>query len=133
MSSFSSEVIAPCGMNCGTCLAYLRKKNRCAGCWSKNNKMYHCTVCFIINCPSLAETESKFCYDCRKFPCIRLRRLDKRYVMKYNTSLVDNLKNIQSFGLPAFLENEKKKWKCNTCGNIICVHSGECSVCKTKK
>ncbi len=26
------SLIAPCGMNCGICLAYLRTKNVCPGC-----------------------------------------------------------------------------------------------------
>ena len=27
-----SELIAPCGMNCGICYGYLREKNKCPGC-----------------------------------------------------------------------------------------------------
>lgn len=30
--SFDKSLIAPCGMNCGTCIAYLRDKNKCPGC-----------------------------------------------------------------------------------------------------
>jgi len=32
-SGFSSEIlIAPCGMNCGACIAFMRDKNNCPGC-----------------------------------------------------------------------------------------------------
>ncbi len=37
------QPIAPCGMNCATCLAYLRDKNTCCGCrgdWEHNRKYY---------------------------------------------------------------------------------------------
>ncbi len=30
-------LIAPCGMNCGTCLGYLREKNKCVGCRLKSD------------------------------------------------------------------------------------------------
>lgn len=30
--AFEKHLIAPCGMNCGTCIAYLRDKNKCPGC-----------------------------------------------------------------------------------------------------
>jgi hypothetical protein len=26
------ELVAPCGMNCGICIAYLREKNKCPSC-----------------------------------------------------------------------------------------------------
>ncbi len=32
------SLIAPCGMNCGLCYAYLREKNKCPGCRLFNKK-----------------------------------------------------------------------------------------------
>jgi hypothetical protein len=123
-------LLAPCGMNCGLCLAYLRDKNRCAGCRSESLlKPKSCKQCRIMNCESLAETNSKFCYECPKYPCIRLKQLDKRYRTKYRMSMLDNLKNIQAFGIEHFLNAEEKRWRCPTCGGTICVHRG-CLSCK---
>ena len=34
--SFKKNDNAPCGMNCGICMAYLRKKNKCNGCKAPN-------------------------------------------------------------------------------------------------
>jgi hypothetical protein len=31
-SSNKLHLVAPCGMNCGICRAYLREKNKCPGC-----------------------------------------------------------------------------------------------------
>jgi len=46
-----TEMIAPCGINCGTCLAFLRAKNRCDGCLSASSvKALHCQNCLIKNC-----------------------------------------------------------------------------------
>lgn len=89
-------LIAPCGMNCGICLAYLRTKNRCEGCWGENeHKPKHCVKCVIKNCELLAKTDSKFCYDCEKYPCTRLKQLDKRYRTNYSMSMIENLDSIK--------------------------------------
>lgn len=38
MERINRNLIAPCGMNCGVCIAYLREKNRCQGCWKAEKK-----------------------------------------------------------------------------------------------
>jgi hypothetical protein len=124
------QSIAPCGINCATCLAYLRKKNTCSGCRSDNaSKRKYCTTCGIKNCIFLSVTESKLCYECTKFPCVRIKHIDKRYRTKYNLSLISNLEKIQEIGLGKFLESENEKWRCNNCGGTICVHRGFCLSC----
>jgi len=129
-----TQLIAPCGMNCGIRLAYLRDKNTCPGCWSTNgHKSNSCINCIIKNCDLLEKTESKFCYECAKFPCTRLKQLDKRYRLKYKMSMIDNLHYIEEFGLENFEKKEAIRWKCNTCGGIICVHRGYCLKCNDQK
>ena len=127
------KLIAPCGMNCGICLGYLRDKNKCPGCRSDNNhKLKSRSRCIIKNCELLAKTDSKFCYDCEKYPCTRLKQLDKRYRTKYNMSMIENLEYIRENGLEKFVDKEKKRWACNNCGGTICVHRGFCFYCKGK-
>jgi len=129
-----TQLIAPCGMNCGICLAYLRDKNICHGCWAEDeNKRNSCTKCSIKNCELLQKTDSKFCYECSKFPCARLKQLDKRYRLKYKMSMIENLLYIKKFGLANFEKKEATRWKCDTCGGIICVHRGICLECNPKK
>jgi hypothetical protein len=125
-----NHLIAPCGMNCGICLAYLRDKNTCPGCWEGNkNKPKSCINCIIKNCDFLAKSESKFCYDCEQYPCKRLTQLDKRYRTKYKMSMIENLENIKSLGIDAFIQKEHERWLCNTCGGQMCVHRGNCLKC----
>ncbi len=126
-----ASMIAPCGMNCNICMAHLRTKNVCDGCWS-DNKPYHCTKCAIKHCELLEKTEAKFCYECQKFPCARLKRLDKRYREKYNISLTGNLIYIKINSLDEFIKLENDEWACNNCGKLICVHTGICSGCNQK-
>lgn len=125
-----AELIAPCGMNCSICLGYLRKKNPCPGCRMNNElKPKYSYSCRVINCEILANTESGFCYDCEKYPCTRLKQLDKRYRTRYHMSMLENLAYIRDSGLTNFLKSDNKRWACSNCGGTICVHRGYCIKC----
>ncbi|MGD0710187.1 MAG: DUF3795 domain-containing protein [Bacteroidales bacterium] len=122
-----NSLIAPCGMNCGICMAYLREKNKCPGCrGSDKGKPVTRLRCKIKKCDQL---NSEFCFDCEEFPCKMLKHLDKRYRIKYNMSMIENNINIKGFGVLEFLKAEKIKWTCIKCGGTICVHKGKCSAC----
>ena len=127
-------LIAPCGMNCGICIGHLRNKNKCDGCnFEGGNKPHYCRKCVIKNCEYLTGSSSGFCYDCSKYPCKRLKQLDKRYRTKYAMSMIENLNFIKTSGINAFLANESVRWKCHTCDGYICVHRGFCLKCHPKK
>lgn len=127
-------LIAPCGMNCGICIGHLREKKPCGGCFKKEdkNKPNQCRSCVIVNCELLAKTESDFCYDCEKYPCDRLKKLDKRYRTKYGMSMIENLAYIQNNSLEDFLRNEEIRWTCTECGFGLSVHRDICLNCKTE-
>lgn len=125
------ELIAPCGMNCCICIAFLREKNKCIGCrGSDKNKPVTITQCRIRICSKL---NSKFCYDCKDFPCGKLNHLDKRYRTKYHLSMIENLKAIQTNGIRQFLRQQAEIWKCPDCGKVICCHNGICYSCGLEK
>jgi hypothetical protein len=128
----NKKMIAPCGMNCSLCMAHFREKNKCLGCRMNNPNITHTQTCSIKNCECLKETKSNFCYECKKYPCLKIKRLDKRYKEKYRMSMIDNLNNIESNGLEKFLASELKKWTCKKCGTIICVHKDTCLNCNSK-
>ncbi len=132
--SFTKEQIAPCGINCGTCHAFLRQKNRCPGCLapsdSKPKTRYECR---IKMCPDREEIKTTNCYDCSKFPCVKLKHIDKRYRIKYDTGLIRNLLTIKETGMAAFLKNEVMKWTCPGCGATLCVHKSYCLQCDLLK
>jgi hypothetical protein len=128
--SFDRSLIAPCGLNCGTCMAYLREKNKCLGCWVDfDSKRKTCLQCKIKNCDLLAKTNSKFCGECDVFPCERIKHIDKRYRTKYKTSLIQNLLSIKENGIDSFLKQEVKKWTCPNCGSTLSVHRNDCLFC----
>lgn len=126
----SEKLIAPCGMNCGICIGYLRDKNPCSGCRSDSEfKPKHCVKCSIVNCEYLENGTSGFCYDCSIFPCTRLKRLDTRYRENYQMSMIDNLKSIQESGIETFLTRENSRWLCKNCQVVLSVHRNACLIC----
>ena len=127
----NEKLVAPCGMNCAICKAYLRDKNRCHGCKEVDkNKPKTRFLCKIRICK---ERKGKYCFECKDFPCDNLRHLDKRYRTKYHMSMIENLNFIKTYGIGSFLENEVVKWRCSECGGVICCHNGLCFNCSLDK
>ncbi len=129
-STLAASHIAPCGMNCALCMAYVRDRKPCPGCHGEDaQKPYHCVNCSIRHCEELNGKDDTLCFACGKFPCRRLKQLDKRYREKYHMSMVDNLLQIKEEGMDAFLAGQTAKWSCASCGGFICVHRGHCVRC----
>jgi len=128
-----SSLLTPCGINCRVCIAYLRENNKCPGCRINTiTKPITRAQCKIKNCNELYKNNLKFCFECKKFPCERMKHMDKRYRTKYKMSTIENLENIKKFGVRAFVKNEKIRWACSQCGGTICVHRGYCYNCGKK-
>ncbi len=128
-----SSLIAPCGMNCRLCRAYVREKNPCPGCRSDDHvKPKTRVLCRIKQCEILKAEKMMYCFDCGNFPCDRLKHLDKRYRTKYGMSMIENLKNIKRFGIQNFIKQEESRWACSKCGEILCVHKKSCIRCGSK-
>ena len=124
-------LVAPCGMNCGICLAFLREKNKCPGCRGPDEKKpVTRSQCKIKNCSTFRREKSSFCFECKTFPCDRLKLLDKRYQTKYSMSMIENLKDIKKLGMINFIAKEKIRWTCSECGGTVCVHKGYCYNCR---
>lgn len=117
MKKMTKNLIAPCGMNCGLCLHYLREKNKCPGCFSGrkvNNRPIKCgrRLC--------KKRHGDFCFECDDFPCDSIKRLDERYRKRYGMSEIENLKFIKKEGIEKFVESQAKKY-CTSKGTF-CVH-----------
>ena len=120
-------MVAPCGINCSICMAHLREKNKCPGCLVEGKtKVNHCANCFIRQCNIRT---GKYCFSCKKYPCLKLRKLDERYRLKYRLSEIENLEMIKKSGVRRFLKAEEKKWKCVKCGGILSCHKNFCLQC----
>lgn len=121
---FRTTLIAPCGMNCAICSAFLREKNRCGGCYEPDRL---CSInCTISACERV---RGRYHHTCGDFPCRRLKQLDKRYRTKYGMSMIANLEAIREQGIRAFVRTERERWTCQACGGTIDVHHGKCADC----
>ena len=129
MMKTSAVMIAPCGINCGYCIAHLREKNPCPGCnFDGPGKPNHCSTCSRKICDQKPAVTS-FCFECKKYPCTRMRRLDERYRTNYGLSPLDNLDQINKIGLKRFTKIENTKWTCRECGGPIGIHDKKCYSC----
>jgi hypothetical protein len=132
---FSPELIAPCGMNCGICKAYLAYSR---GVPTQKGKVSHCSSCrardkncaFIKrDCPKKVGKQLNSCLECRERPCQRLRHIDQHYQARYDMSMVTNLEEIKEKGMDEFLKSQAEKYRCPNCGDVVSVHDGKCYAC----
>lgn len=138
-SEMKEQLIAPCGMNCGLCIAYQAKKydldkqgfrrKYCPGCLPRGMNCTHMKE----RCETIGNGLVRFCFECKEYPCKRLKGLDKRYSTKYHMSMIENLDFINEYGMKLFLEREESKWLCPDCGASICCHNGLCLNCDLDK
>ncbi len=135
---FTSDLIAPCGMNCGLCKAYIAythgvprvrgKVTYCAGCIPRAKNCY-----VIRSCKKLSKHQNQSCVQCETMPCEKLAHLDKRYRERYGMSMVENLKELKEQGMDEFLKSQAGKYRCPDCGDVICVHDSKCYSCGYKR
>jgi hypothetical protein len=132
-------LIAPCGMNCAICSAYLARKydlkkqgirrSYCEGCRPRGKN------CAFMkrSCERLGDGLVRYCYECAEYPCQRLKRLDKRYRLNYHMSMIENLNFIKENGEAEFLRKEVERWQCPECGGTISCHGGLCFKCGVER
>jgi hypothetical protein len=118
-------LIAPCGINCNICPGHLRKNKRCPGCNRDDGRKLRCV---IRNCETIKTNWSGFCYECKKFPCRRIRQIDERYRTNRGISNIENLGIIKEKGVACLIQKEEERWKCPECGMVM-GHNGICYAC----
>jgi hypothetical protein len=125
------KMLAPCGMNCAVCYKHvgIRKNAKpCVGCLNSDmDKPEHCRKCNIKNC-ARSKGFSR-CLECGDFPCKLIKNLEKSYLKRYQTSLIENSVIAKEKGISAFLEQDRRKWTCADCGGAFSLHDGVCSDC----
>lgn len=133
-NKFMPELIAPCGINCALCKAYLAYMH---GVPRQRGKVTHCPGCLPRakncyikrGCPKLSKHQLQSCHQCDAIPCKNLAHLDKRYREHYAMSMVENLKTIKTKGMDGFLADQAEKYRCPNCGDVVSVHDGKCYSC----
>ncbi len=131
------ELIAPCGMNCAICsnyLAYINKLNRsqCAGCRPTNKKCtYLFEKCTGVNHSLEGNAAAQFCFECDRYPCKEVNRMDHRYRENYKMSVKENLEYIKENGVGEFVKAQYSEHRCPNCSGLISIHNKKCFRCET--
>jgi hypothetical protein len=121
-----AEFFAPCGINCMLCSRQFEKKRPpCHGCLrGGSSTCTHSETCRIKLCAF--ERGLSHCFECDKFPCSRIRRLEKRYRENCGYLLLEAAETARSGGVEVLLEQQLAHYSCG-CGGLICLQSGVCS------
>jgi len=141
-----------CGLYCGACpfltatqkgennLKQLHekisKKNKnielrdlkCKGCKSQQHSIY-CESCEIRECAEKRGIE--YCYECSQYPCDFLKNF-RNDDASHHSVIFKNLETIQMMGKNKWLENQKKRWQCDECGEEYTWYDKECQNCGNK-
>ena len=100
---FTSEMIAPCGLDCSLCLFAHDKERPCPGCNAESeNKPDFCTKwCRIIPCAKRTQNGYRYCDECPDYPCGDMKQLEDRYATAYplKESPMQNLRDIRELGM----------------------------------
>lgn len=124
-------MVAPCGVNCMACSAHLDAKKACLGCRApaERHKRKSCINCAKKDCAFGQGLD--WCFQCAKFPCARIKSLNKRYTQDYGVDLVQNGRDARE-NMDAFLDAQRARFTCAHCGGIIDQHKGRCSDCRAE-
>lgn len=126
-----TSMFASCGMDCKVCYKHCYHKNPCEACLNSNKeKSQHCRKCKIKDC--IKEKSLPYCFECSEYPCKLIKNLEKSYNKRYKASLIENSEYVKKYGLEEFMEQQKIKYTCPKCGDIISIHDSECSECQEK-
>lgn len=121
-------MIAPCGVNCLACSAHLLGKQPCPGCRAPNEAITRksCRNCVKKQCAF--EQGFQWCFECGRFPCARIKSLNQRYRQNYAVDLIQNGLDAKQ-DPAAFLQAQRTRFACGSCGGIIDQHHQRCSEC----
>lgn len=122
-------LIAPCGIYCLACSAFLSPKNPCPGCRAEEARITRksCRACKKKRC---AQTRGlTWCFESGQFPCAAIRDLSKRYAANYRINLIQRGQAGRA-DVNALARHLLRVSTCPDCGGLIDCHHLVCSGCK---
>jgi hypothetical protein len=119
--------VSLCGVFCGGCPAFHKK--RCHGCRSENKNQPRISKwkCKLRNCVISKNLIS--CHECEEFPCKKRNYLVKRYKEKYTIDLNTNITLLANLGINRWLKAQHEKYLCKHCGGTCSPYTGKCLNC----
>lgn len=97
----------------------------CRGCKSKTLAAY-CKDCVMRLCAR--DRGFEFCVECDDYPCGTVMAF-QRDRFPHHTLIAANLQAVADRGVDAWLEEQKKRWSCSSCGEPHTWYEEECAKC----
>ena len=143
--SKNENLVAPCGLYCGACSAYLTTQEirvgtgkakagigmQCDGCLGGGRTPAHVPKCAIREC-SEAKTKSRRCSECADFPCSRITDFNNDG-MQHHSEVLTNLRQLRTMGIKDWTKYEEDRWSCPKCRTKLSWYDVECPECKTSR
>ena len=128
-NTIEREYLAPCGVNCMLCSRHMdQKRPPCLGCLNGGSPTStHCKTCRIKLCAFNQGFHG--CFECGKFPCKRIKTLEKRYREHYGYLLMEVAQTARQEGVDTLLAQQLAAHTCPDCGGLISLHTRRCSEC----
>lgn len=146
------QLVGICGIYCGTCpkylapryqdLDYIRRTSeetglppeqiRCDGCLS-DNVFPSCRDCRHGFRRCARENKVTWCFECRHFPCQRLRDFLPIHVVNgisHHARLIEELQFMKEHGIERWLQRQQQAGRCPQCGRMIYWHDRQCPACQ---
>jgi len=127
--------LAPCGVFCGACPSY---KKTCLGCISESKEQKRTSKwsCKVRKCCYSIENKN-YCIECNYFPCKKIKNklIDthpKDIKYKYRHEIPEIFVKMREMGIDDYLQFQKERWTCASCGGVIHFYKYKCSKCGKK-
>ena len=134
-----------CGIYCGACSIAIHEKTgltdefaaclgsvpkedlACDGC--KSDTVYcGCRACDLRSCAR--EKNVEHCIDCSDYPCKSYRTWQRAAkLLPHIRESVANLEIVRRDGVDHWLDSQKERWSCPSCGTPFSWYASVCSKC----
>ncbi len=126
--------LAPCGVYCGACPSF---NKTCKGCSSEDNQKRKSKFSCKIRICCYENKKFNYCIHCSEFPCKLINnKLLNTYTgdirFTYRHEIPKIFPELLSLGLLKYIEFQKNRWKCKSCGEKIMFYHNKCSGCGKK-
>lgn len=144
----NSSLVGRCGIYCGACSIFLatteggdlkkavskslgipEDKIACQGCGELLARR-SLRVCEILRC--LESKEQQYCYECDQYhadDCERFEKIYRSHLERDGFDLRQSLQRLESTTVEKWLEENAKKWICQSCGAQIYLGLSRCHRC----
>jgi len=143
-SNKNEILVAPCGLYCGACRAYLaslenndqskpgaKPSTPCDGCLGGGRAPAHISKCEIRSCAA-KKTKTGRCSECAEFPCKIITNFNNDGV-QHHSEVLANLGQLRKMGIKDWAKYEDDRWTCSKCRTKQSWYDAECPQCKTPR